>query len=204
MRADHYIFFTFHLNIRSLSSNYDNFIHYLSQLKHEFSVTALSETWLTENSKKMFKLLNYNSVYYVKLKRPGGGVFLFFHYDYYGFKIQHDLCLNSTINVESEFIALMWVAGARNRIVGVIYCPPDQIIRDFNESLLCCLERIDKKDKKCYILGNFNINAFKHNTNTLIGDILNILHSSYFFPLIHNFTRVKDNSATLIDNKFFE
>lgn len=71
------IFSTFHLNIRSLSSNYDNFIHYLSQLKHDFLVTPLSETWLTENSKETFKLPNYNSVHYVRLNRPGGGVSVF-------------------------------------------------------------------------------------------------------------------------------
>lgn len=81
--------------------------------------------------------------------------------------------LNSdTINAESVFIELMGVAGARNIIVGVIYHPPDQIIRDFNESLLCCLDRINKEDKKCYILGDFNINLFKHNTATVTGDFL--------------------------------
>ena len=32
---------TLHLNIRSLSSNYDKFIHYLSTLKHCFSVIAI-------------------------------------------------------------------------------------------------------------------------------------------------------------------
>lgn len=81
--------------------------------------------------------------------------------------------LNSdTINAESVFIELMGVAGARNIIVGVIYHPPDQIIRDFNESLLCCLDRINKEDKECYILGDFNINLFKHNTATVTGDFL--------------------------------
>lgn len=48
------IFSTFHLNIRSLPSNYDKFIHYLSSLKHDFSVIALSETWLTEASREIY------------------------------------------------------------------------------------------------------------------------------------------------------
>lgn len=73
------------VDIRSLSSNYDNVIQCLSRLEHEFSVVALSEAWLTENSKEMFKLPNYNSVHYVRLNRPGGGASVFVHYDY-GFK----------------------------------------------------------------------------------------------------------------------
>ncbi len=54
-------FSTFHLNIRSLSRNYDIFIHYLSLLKHQFFIIALSETWLNENCREMFKLPKYNS-----------------------------------------------------------------------------------------------------------------------------------------------
>lgn len=34
------IFSTFHLNIRSLSNNYDKFIHDLCLLKHDFSIIA--------------------------------------------------------------------------------------------------------------------------------------------------------------------
>lgn len=36
--------------------------------------------------------------------------------------------------------------------------------------------------------------------DTLTDDFLNTLYSSYFFPVIHKSTRVKENSATLIDN----
>lgn len=51
------------------------------------------------------KLPNYNSVHYVRVNRPGSGVSLFIHYDY-GFKIRHDLCLNSTINVNLCLLSL--------------------------------------------------------------------------------------------------
>lgn len=104
------IFSTFHLNIRSLPCNYDKFIHYLSLLKHNFSVIALSETWLTEDSREIFKLPNYNSVHYVRENRSGGGVSLFF-LDNYEFKVRDDLSLNS---VESVFVELSGVFGGKN------------------------------------------------------------------------------------------
>jgi hypothetical protein len=43
-------FTTFHLNLPSLPINHDHLVHYLSSLSHEFSVVALSETWLTEET----------------------------------------------------------------------------------------------------------------------------------------------------------
>ena len=86
------IFSTFHLNIRSLSSNYEKFIHYLSSLKHHFSVIALSETWLTEDSRDHFKLPKYNSVHYVRENRSGGWVSQYISDDY-EFKIRDDFTL---------------------------------------------------------------------------------------------------------------
>lgn len=74
----------------------------------------------------------------------------------------------------------MGLVGAKNIIAGVIYHPPGQVIKDFNKSQSNCPDIINKGDKKCYILGDFNINLF--------------------FPLIHKAARVKDNSSSSTDN----
>lgn len=152
------IFSTFHLNIRSLPSNYDKFIHYLSSLKHDFSVIALSETWQTEASREIYKLPNYNVVHNVKEDRSGGGVSLFIHDDY-ELRIRTDLFLKSDkIEVESVFVELSGVLGGKNIITGVIYRPPDSVIKDFSDSLSSSLDLINKEGKLSYILGDFNIN----------------------------------------------
>lgn len=75
------------------------------------------------------------------------------------------------------------------------------VIKDFNDSLSSSLDLINKEGKLCYILGDFNINLVKHKPDTLSGDFLIVLYSSYFFPpLIHKATRVDGNTATSIDN----
>ena len=104
-------------------------MHYPSSLKHDFSVIALSETWLTEDSRHIFKLPKYNSVHSVRENRSGGRVSLFINGDY-EFKIRDDLSLKSDgLEVESVY-----------------------------------------------------------KSDTLTGDVLNILYSSYFLPLIHKST----------------
>jgi len=191
-------FSTFYLNIRSLSSSYNKFIHYLCLLKHDFSIIALSETWLTEASKDMFKLPKYNAVHYIRGNRSGGGVSLFIHEDY-AFEVREHFSLKlDGPEVESVFIELSGVSGGKNIIVGAIYRPPDSVLNDFNDSLSSLLYLINNENKICYIIGDFNINLFKNKSHTQPGDFLNTLYSNYFFPLIHKSTRVKKNSATLI------
>lgn len=48
------------MNVRSLSKHYDQLTHYLSSLKHEFSIIALSETWLSDDSVNYYDISHYN------------------------------------------------------------------------------------------------------------------------------------------------
>lgn len=106
----------------------------------------------------------------------------------------------SQIELRWNLCFFLELSGGKNAIVGVIYHPPDSVIKDFNESLTSSLDLVNNEDTLCYILGDFSINLFTNKLDTLTGDFLNILYSSYFFPLIHKSTRVKENSAALIDN----
>lgn len=63
-----------HLDIRSLPSNYDKFIHYLSSLQD--SVITLSETRLTEASKEMYTLKNCDVDQNVRRNRRGVCLFI--------------------------------------------------------------------------------------------------------------------------------
>lgn len=200
------IFSNFHLNIRSLSNNFDKFIHYLYLLKHDFFffIIALSETWLTEASKDIFKIPKYNAVHYVRENKSGGGLSPLI-YEAYESKVREDFSLKlDGAEVEPVFIELSGVSGGKNIIVGVIYRPPDSVVKYFNESLSSLLDLINKEDKLCSFLGDFNINLFKNKLNTLTGDFLNILYTNYFPPLIHKSTRVKENSDNILTNSLRE
>ena len=56
--------------------------------------------------------------------------------------------------------------------------------------------------KQVFILGDFDINLLKYNTNTLTTNFVNFLFSKQFLSYIVHPTRVAEHSSTLIDNIF--
>ena len=53
------------------------------------------------------------------------------------------------------------LGNKKNIIVGCIYRPPDSDINTFNDALYSTLEIINKENKLCALLGDFNINLLK-------------------------------------------
>ena len=55
----------------------NKFDSYLNNLKHEFPIIALSETWLTENNCDRFGIDGYNAEHNFRSNRGGGGVAIY-------------------------------------------------------------------------------------------------------------------------------
>lgn len=190
----------FHLNIRSLPKNYDHLSQLLSSMNHNFSIIALTETWLSEDTINLYELPLYNSLHLTRKHKSGGGVVLYIRNDY-DYVQRADLSVNfQGTDTESIFIELTQSKNGRKIIIGCIYRPPDSDLNNFNNSMASALDRITREGKMCYILGDYNINLFKSETHSSTQDFLNNLYSNYFYPIIHKPTRVTDRSATLIDN----
>ncbi len=64
------------------------------------------------------------------------------------------------------------------------------------------LEKIDKENKICYLMGDFNIDLFKSESCDYANQFIEQLFTSSFFPLITKATRITYHTATLIDNIF--
>ncbi len=61
------------------------------------------------------------------------------------------------------------------------------------------LEKIDRENKICYLMGDFNIDLFKSGSCDYASQFLEQLFILSFFPLITKATRIIDDTATLID-----
>ena len=61
--------------------------------------------------------------------------------------------------IESQYIEL--TTKPKNTSVGIIYWPPNSKIDLFIECLAEMIEKLDLQNKKCYLMGDFNLNLLK-------------------------------------------
>ena len=116
---------------------------------------------------------------------------------------RHDLALNSPSNFESAVIEINF-PKRKNLIVACIYRHPNSkiSIHDFNKNNMdLFLQKISDENKQCVLMGDFNIDILKCDSNNDSTSFYNILSSNFFTPYVLQPTRL--HSKTLIDNLFF-
>ena len=64
------------------------------------------------------------------------------------------------------------------------------------------LGKIDKENKLCYLMGDFNIDLLKSESCDYSIRFLEQLFTSSYIPLVLRPTRITQHTATLIDNIF--
>ena len=111
------------------------------------------------------------------------------------YKIRKDLSIYDGGIMESLFIEVVNEKD-KNIIVGVIYRAPDSNTKRFLESTTQITEKINLENKKCYLLGDFNINLLRANDSVISGEFLDIIYSPFFQPLISKPTRITTSTAT--------
>ena len=117
--------------------------------------------------------------------------------------IPKGLTLNSSGNFESIFIEINF-PKRKNLIVGCIYRHPTSkiSITDFNTKHIdLLLQTISGENKQCVLMGDFNIDLLKCDTNNDSNLFLNNLSSNFFTPYVLQPTRLR--SKSLIDDLFF-
>lgn len=179
------LFSVLHLNICSFSKNYNQLVNYLSSLNHVFSVIALTETWLTNDSKELGinELPSYNSTHFIRQSRTGGGVSIFVH-ENFEFVNRPDLMVDSDeVKAASVFIEIVSHKNNKNVVVGSIYRSPDTDIFCLNNSSMNILELINKENKMSYHWGLYIntltfINLFKSEIHSPTEDFLNHLYEN--------------------------
>ena len=63
-------------------------------------------------------------------------------------------------------------------------------------------KRIDKENKNCYMIGEFNIDLLKTDCSKFSRESTQQLFTSNVFPIHIKLTRITNKSATLIDSIF--
>ena len=191
----------FHLNVRSIVSNFRQLDLLLSSLQTEFDVIGLSETWLTKSNTDIYNFTNYNHIYKTRNNKRGGGVSMYIK-KCYKHNLRDDLSILEN-HCESIFTEIETdVLGKQTIVFGVVYRPPNTPLNSFLEYIDNVLEIVKKEKKICYLLGDFNIDLLKQNEHPETNEFLDKMYTNSFLPCITKPTRATSNTSTLIDNIF--
>ena len=108
--------------------------------------------------------------------------------------------------VESIWIKIK-IRNGPDKIIGNVYRPNTAPLANLERSIEIHNQIINKllsdnSHKKCdiQILSDFNLNMLNFETHGLTNDYINSLVSKSFLPVINLPTRIKQQSATLIDH----
>ena len=100
------------------------------------------------------------------------------------------------------FIEIITAVG-KNIIVGLIYRPPNNKIDLFENNVNNILGKIDKENKICYLMGDFNIDLLKSESCDYTNRFLEQLFTSSYMPLILRPTRITHHTATCTNRQYF-
>ena len=197
-------------NIRSINGHWDDILDTINQnYPLKFSILAFQEIWSVQRS---YEIPGYNKLEYStrdKNTTPnpncGGGVGFFVDtkFDYELLDIQSSFLPHV---YESIWIKVKIKNGA-DKIIGNVYRPNsapkadlDKAI-DIHNNILQHFQN-NREFSKCEIIvcSDFNVNLLNFETHRSTDSYINNLISKSFFPLITLPTRIKQQSATLIDH----
>lgn len=182
-----------HINVRSLLAGFGEFVQIVQE--HNFTVIAVTETWLTRNiADNVISIPNY--VFY-RLDRgvgKGGGLGI-----YVSKNIKSEI-INSVNTVPDNNLENIWIKlHLKNKIlaVGNIYRPPhgnmNMAIDQLDQALSVILPVVD--DIIC--VGDVNVNLLN-----LLNPLSRTFETYNFTQLISEPTRVTNTTASLLDPIF--
>lgn len=179
-----------HMNVRSLMGGFDSLKNYICS--EDFSIFAVSETWLNENiDTNIFLIPNYR---FIRMDREGrgGGIGLF---------IKNSMNYNVIDLPNNTFLEQLWVSinlSGKSYLFGVLYRPPKSNINSALEALDNTLSQIMPTSDALIMVGDLNIDLlYIDNVNSLrLNNIFDVYDLS---QIISEPTRVTDHSNTLLD-----
>lgn len=194
--SDDHNFSVFHNNIVSLRSNLENLqTQLLDELDFHFNVIGFTETKITNsNEGSSIPRMQGYEFEYVPTPLSFGGVGMF---------IDEQLDYNILEKTSNEAFQALFIeikfTHKKNIICGIVYRQhnsPDL----FLSYLDLTLSKYLSTGKNVCLMGDFNLCLLKSETSDYSHNFLLSLQSNYLIPTIDKPTRVRNNSASLIDN----
>ena len=197
-------FGVFHVNIASLDKHIGDLRDLLAECKHKFDIIGISEHKIKKGKSPSnnIEIAGYDPFIFepTETTHGGAGFYIKQNTDYIE---RPDLQFNSPSDHESFFVEIIF-PNRKNLIVGCVYRHPSSKISvtDFSEKYIDpVLDKIGLEKKDCIMMGDFNVNLLKVNSNDECSQFFNSMTTQHFTPYILQPTRLQ--AKTLIDNIYF-
>ena len=182
--SNHKVTNFFPMNISSLSYNFDQLRTLLSEINISFDVIGIAEIRL---KKQILRTTNIDSNGYNLEHTPAEtscGDSLLYVKNKQNYISRKDLNIYKKNELESAFIEILTSSG-KNIIAGCIYRHSCMHPSEFNDIYLKdLLENLLHKNKTIVILGDFNIDLLKYDTEKDSADFLDSMYASFLLPYI--------------------
>ena len=193
-------FNTYFYNIDGNNTNFDTFVAETHKFKDNLSVIGLVETNINNEQKELYKIDNFKSFYNDKLdnKKSGTGVAIYINETLNATK--NNMATTTLPYIESLFLKI--TKGTQKANVGVIYRPPNSSLKDFLDEIQKIIKSLPKTIT--YVMGDFNINLHKSDSDSAISEFEELFISEGLFPVISlaTHTHLSTGTKTCIDNIF--
>ena len=194
------------LNCRGLVSNWENFLELVCNISSDtfsFDVIGLTEVYKYQCENYLSLPGYHNIIARVRDDNSRGGVG-FFIKENIKFRKREDLSLFIPHVIETLFIE--FETSSKNKsIAGIVYRPNSAPLADidvFSTTILDIVHKVNSEKKKCYIMGDMNLDLLKYSLHLKTNDYLENFFVNGFLPMITKPTRITQSSATLIDHIF--
>jgi hypothetical protein len=188
-----------HVNIRSCTQNFNQFLCYVLGLVIKYDVIVISETWITPENENLFNIPGYMFCSQNRGTGRGGGLRVYCLSNLICNKI-NELSIVSETH-ESLFVKISEI-NKFTYIIGAFYRPPRCNVASFNnylENILFTEELL--LSSKCILLGDFNINLINEQEKQQVSNFITVMAEGRFAQLVNNPTRcVLGIPRTLLDH----
>lgn len=194
-------------NSRSLPKHIDDYKLLLDYIHDNcgfsFDIMCFVETWLSEHNESLVDFDGYIHIHRKKFQTFRGGGISMFLKDGIEHAVRTDLVLPQSTEYESLFVEITSHGSdkQRNTVIGIVYRSPS--VRnecEFTDELENIVSKVCNENKDVIVLGDFNIDLLKAESDRNASKLLEMFTSNNMMPMITLPTRVTNSSATLIDH----
>ena len=146
------------MNEKSMNKNknFDQLEAFVKQLKYQWSVIGIAETWLKHTPSSLYHIEGFTFASNNRTEKRVGGVGMYIP-EGLDYIIRDELTIISN-TIETIFVELHF-PHKKNIFLGEIYRPPNTNPKDFIETLQSLLSAPTLNNKTCIIMGDFNLDS---------------------------------------------